>query len=63
MPTIRYCPFCEREHKFQIQFIEEPETFELWCYYTGILVERVSKEEQFDRFLELSLQFVRPPEE
>ena len=63
MPTIRYCPWCEREHKFQMLFDEECKTFELWCHDSGILVERISKEEEPDRFLELRRRFWPPPEE
>ncbi|MFC2059784.1 hypothetical protein ACFLTZ_01660 [Chloroflexota bacterium] len=63
MPTLRHCPFCEKEHKFQMLYDEEGEALELWCRYTGILVERVSKEERAERFCELRWQFVCPVEE
>ena len=63
MPTIRYCRFCEREHKFQIEFDEEAMTFELWCDKYGLLVERVAEQDQFERFFELKWQFIPPPEE
>jgi hypothetical protein len=63
LPTIRYCPFCEEWHRFQLEFDEEHEVFELRCSKSGLLVEKASKEEQPDRFLELSWQFVPPPQE
>ncbi len=63
VPTIRYCPFCEQEHTFHIQFDADKDTFELWCSWSGLLVEKVVEEEQSDRFFELKWQFVPPVNE
>lgn len=62
MPTIKYCPFCEQHHKFHIEYYEDTHIFELRCIYSGLLVEEVQEELQFDRFSELKRQFIPPPE-
>jgi len=62
MPTIRYCQFCEKDHGFYIEYDRDIHMFELRCIYSGLLVEEVQEELQFDRFLELRSQFIPPPE-
>jgi len=61
LPTFRYCQFCEIEHIFRICLDRETDTFELWCSKSGLRVETVTQEDDFDRFLQLTRQFIPPP--
>jgi len=63
LPTIRYCPFCEADHIFRIQFDDDSNTFELWCAKSGLRVETVTERDNFERFIQLIRQFIPPPRE
>ena len=46
-----------------MQFDRETDTFELWCSKSGLRVETVTQKDNFDRFLQLTRQFIPPPPE
>ena len=44
-----------------MQFDRETDICELWCSKSGLRVETVTQKDNFDRFLQLTRQFLPPP--